>query len=156
MAITNQQILQRLQTSKDRMEMAVILTELAERAEKNPMMQDFLRKVRLRPPFDRFEYRKPGNRKGFWARKPYWREHPTVPQLQAKLELSETANSLYGERGTVERPDGTRIARVPHLVGEQMRGKKFASEEEQAERKRQKTIERIAQAVATFRIIYNS
>lgn len=148
MAINNQQMLQRLQTSRDTMEIAELLTEFAERAEHNVMLQEFLRKVRLRPPFDRFEYRKPGNRKGFWARKPYWREHPTVLQLEARLELSETAYSLYGESGTVERPDGTRIARVPHLVGEQMRGKKFASEDELAERKRQRTIERIAQAVA--------
>lgn len=148
MAITNQQMVQRMQTSKDTIEMAEILTEFAERAEHNVMLQESLRKIRLRPPFDRFEYRKPGNRKGFWARKPYWREHPTVPQLEARLELSETAYSLYGERGAVERPDGTRIARVPHLVGEQMRGMKFVSEDERAERKRQRIIERIAQAVA--------
>lgn len=129
------------------MEIAEILTEFAERAEYDSMLQKMLKKVKLRPPFDVLEYVKPINKKGFWRRKPHWREHPSIQQAEARLELSETAYSLYGERGVVERSDGTRIPRESYLVGESMRGRKFVSEEAQAERRRLEIIERIAQAV---------
>lgn len=146
MALANQQLLKKIQTLEDKMEIAAILVELANRAENNPMLQEMLKKIKLHPPFDVLEYIKPRNRKGFWARKPYWREHPTMPQLQARLEFSELSYSLYGLKGTVERQnsDHTRIPYNSYLVGELMRGKKFVSEEKLAARRRQKILERIA------------
>ena len=140
-------LFKKLQTSKNRVEIAAVLVELAERAERNPLLQEMLSKIELRPPFDIFEYIKPKNRKGYFARKPYWREHPTLPQLMAKLEFSEMNYSLFGERGLVERNDGTYIARVPYLVGEMMKGRTFVGEDELIERKRQKMIDRIVQVV---------
>lgn len=143
MPLTNQQLLKQTQTLEDRIEIAAVLVELANHAENNPRLQEILKKIKLRPPFNVLEYIKPRNRRGYWARKPYWREHPTIPQLQARLELSNISYSLYRLKGTVERPDSTRIPRDSYLVGELMRGKKFVSEEEIAQRRRQKSIERI-------------
>ncbi len=144
MPLTNLQLLKQVQTLKERIEIASILVELANRAENNPRLQEILRKIKLRPPFSVLEYIKPRNRRGYWARKPYWREHPTISQLQARLEFSEISYSLYGLKGTVKMSDRTRIPRDSYLVGELMRGKKFVSEEEIAQRRRQKSVERIA------------
>lgn len=146
--VDTEYLLKRLRTSVDRMEVAAILVELADRAERNPVLQERLKKMQLRPPFNVMEYVKPYNKKGFWRRIPFWREHPTEAQLKAKLELSEIAYSLFGEKGTVERPDGTQIPRLTQSVGERMRGMNFLSEEEQAERQRQKSVARIVEAVA--------
>lgn len=139
-------LLRKLVNTADRMGTAAILVELAERAEKNPLLQELLSKTQLPPPFHVFEYRKPSGKKGYWARIPYTREHPSEGELLARLTFSEVASSLYGTRGIVERSDGTRIARVPHLVGETMRGMEIVSSEEKAERQKQRAVERIAQA----------
>lgn len=144
MPLTNQQLLKQVQTLEDRIEIAAVLVELANHAENNPRLQEILKKIKLRPPFNVLEYIKPRNRRGYWARKPYWREHPTIPQLEARLELSNISYSLYRLKGTVERPDCTHIPRNSYLVGELMRGTKFVSEEEIAQRRRQKSVERIA------------
>lgn len=141
-------LLKQVQAPKDRMEVARVLVELAENAENNPMLQEILRKIKLPPPYDVLEYRKPENRKGFWARIPYTREHPSEGELKSRLAFSEIAYSMYGTKGTVERPDGTRIARLNYLQGEIMRGMKVVSEDEKAERQRQKVLERIVGAVA--------
>ena len=141
-------LLKQVQAPKDRMEIARVLVELAENAENNPMLQETLRKTKLPPPYDVLEYRKPANKKGFWARIPYTREHPSEGQLETRLVFSEIAYSLFGTKGAVERPDGTRIARLNHLQGEVMRGMKVVSEDEKAERQKQRAMERIVEAVA--------
>ena len=141
-------LLKQVQVPKDRMEIARVLVDLAENAENNPMLQETLRKTKLPPPYDVLEYRKPANKKGFWARIPYTREHPSEGQLETRLVFSEIAYSLFGTKGAVERPDGTRIARLNHLQGEVMRGMKVVSEDEKAERQKRKAMERIVEAVA--------
>lgn len=138
-------LLRRLVNSRDRTETAAILVELADRAERNPLLQEILGKMQLPPPFHIFEYRKASGKKGYWARIPYTREHPSAGELEARLTFSEIAYSLYGTRGTVERSDGTRIGLVNHLQGEIMRGMEIVSDEEKVERQKQKAIERIAQ-----------
>ena len=141
-------LLKQVQAPKDRMEVARVLVELAENAENNPMLQETLKKIKLPPPYDIMEYRKPGNRKGFWARIPYTREHPSEGELETRLAFSKVAYSLFGTNGTVERPDGTRIARLNYLQGEIMRGMKVVSDAKKTERNRQKVMERIVEAVA--------
>lgn len=141
-------LLKRVQAPKDRMEIAGVLVELAENAENNPMLQEVLRKIKLPPPFNVLEYRKPANKKGYWARIPHGREHPSEGELETRLIFSEIAHSLFGTKGTVKRPDGTRIGRLNHLQGELMRGMKVMSQDEKAERDRRKTVDRITQAVA--------
>lgn len=141
-------LLRQAQAPKDRMEIARVLVELAENAENNPMLQETLRKIKLPPPYDVLEYRKRENSKGFWARIPYTREHPSEGEVETRLTFSEIAYSLFGTKGTVERPDGTRIARLNQLQGEIMRGMKFVSEDEKTEKLRRKVMERITQAVA--------
>lgn len=141
-------LLKQVQAPKDRMEVARVLVELAENAERNPMLQEILRKIKLPPPYDVMEYRKPGNRKGFWARIPYTREHPSEGELETRLAFSEVAYSMFGTKGTVERPDGTRIARLNYLQGEIMRGMNVVSDDQKAEKQRQKVMERIVEAVA--------
>lgn len=143
MAITTKQLYRQIQNSNDRMEVARILVELADRAEHNVMLREILRKTVLPPPFNVFEYIKPNNRRGYWARKPYWREYPTKAQLQVRLQFSKISYSLFGTKGTFERPDGTRIGRVNQLAGDLMRSRKIVSKEEREERKKQKAIERI-------------
>lgn len=138
-------LLRMLANPVDRMETAAALVELAERAEKTPLLQEILGKIQLPPPFHIFEYRKPSGKTGYWARIPYTREHPSASQLEARLTFSMISNSLYGTKGTVERQDGTRIATVPHLVGKIMSGMEIVSEEERAERQKQRAVERIAQ-----------
>jgi len=141
-------LLKQVQTPKDRMEFARVLVDLAENAENNPMLQETLRKIKFPPPYDVLEYRKRGNSKGFWARIPYTREHPSRGELETRLTFSEIAYSLYGTKGNVERSDGTRIARLNHLQGEIMRGMEVVSEVEKAEKQKQKAMDRIVEAVA--------
>ncbi|MDO9356502.1 MAG: hypothetical protein Q7T55_22585 [Solirubrobacteraceae bacterium] len=141
-------MLKQVQAPKDRMEIARVLVELAENAENNPMLQETLRKIKLPPPYDVLEYRKRENSKGFWARLPHTREHPSEGQLETRLAFSEIAYSLFGTKGAVEIPDGTRIARLNYLQGEIMRGMKAVSEDERAEKQKQKAMDRIVEAVA--------
>ena len=141
-------LLKQVQAPKDRMEIARVLVELAENAENNPMLQETLRKIKFPPPYDVMEYRKRENSKGFWARIPHTREHPSKEELETRLTFSEVAYSLFGTKGAVERSDGTRIARLNQLQGEIMRGMKFVSEDEKAEKRRRKVMERIVEAVA--------
>lgn len=143
MAITTNQLLRWVQTSKDKMKVAEILIQLAGRAENNTMLQQQLKRITLPPPFDMLEYMKHSNRKGYWRRKPYWQEHPTVNQLEARLRFSEINYALYGIKGAVERQDGTRIGRLNQLVGDLMQGKKIVSTEELANRKRWKILNQI-------------
>ncbi len=127
--------------------MAAILVELAACAERNPTLQDILRKIDLPVPYNILKYTSPGGRrKGYWGRIPYTRDFPSINQVQARLEFSKINYTLFGTKGTVERPDGTRIGLVNHLAGELMRSRKIVSEGEKADRQRQKAIERIAQA----------
>ena len=142
------QLLRHVQAPKDRIEIARVLVELAENAENNPPLQELLRKTKLPPPFDILEYRKPSNRKGFWARKPYTREHPSENELETRIAFAETAYSLFGIKGAVERHDGTRIGRLNYLQGELMRGMNIVSEEKKVANQRQKTVERIIETVA--------
>jgi len=141
-------LLKQVQAPKDRMEIARVLVELAENAENNPMLQETLRKIKLPPPYDVLEYRKRGNSKGYWARIPYTREHPSEGELETRLAFSEIAYSLFGTKGVVERPDGTRIARLNYLQGEIMGGMMVVSEDEKAERQKRKAMERIFESVA--------
>lgn len=146
MSITTYQLLRRVQTSKDRRIVAETLVELAQRAENDTMLRQILRKVTLPPPFDTLEYIKPSNRKGYWAKKPYWREHPTVNQREARLRFSRINYYLYGIKGTIVRPDGTRISQVNALAGELMKDAgKIESNGEREARKKRELIERIAQ-----------
>lgn len=142
------QLIRQVQAPKDRMEMARLLVELAENAENSPRLQELLRNTKLPPPFDILEYRKPENRKGFWARIPYTREHPSAGELETRLAFSEIAYSLFGIKGTVERHDGTRIGRLNYLQGNIMRGMKAGSEETTKAKQKQKTVERIIETVA--------
>jgi len=143
MPVTTQQLLQVIQTSENKIKVAESLVELAERAENNHMLQQLLRRITPPPPFNSLEYIKPGNRKGCWAKKPYWREHPTEAQLEARLRFSEVNYFLYGTKGTVQRPDGTQTGLVNHLAGQLMRSKKTLNEKKLAERKKQKIIEKM-------------
>ncbi|SNQ60765.1 hypothetical protein [Candidatus Methanoperedens nitratireducens] len=144
MAITNQLLLKQLKTQIGRVEIATLLVELAERAEHNVMLQQILRSIELPPPFGTFEYIKHSNRKGYWRKKPWHREYPTEAQLEARLQFSTINYNLFGIKGTLSRVDGTCIGLVNKLAGDFMRGRKLISKEELEERKKQKTIERIA------------
>jgi hypothetical protein len=144
-----QQLFNRLQSAQDRIEVAAILVELAERAERNVILQEALKKVELPPPYNILKYTSPspgGRKKGYWGRVPYTHDFPSINQVQARLEFSKINYSLFGTKGTVERPDGTRIGRVNFIAGELMRSRRVVSEEEKADRQRQKAIERIAQS----------
>ena len=147
MALNNQQLLKQAQVSEDRETIAKGMVELAVRAEESPFLQEMLRKVKLRPPFDIFEYVKPYNRKGYWRRIRANREHPSIAEAKFRLAASIINTDLYGTKGVVERTDGTRIPLKDYLAGEMLRGRKFTSEEEKAEREKQDVIERIARRV---------
>lgn len=139
------QLFNRLQTAQDRVEVATILVDLATRAERNTALQDVLRKIKLPSPYDVLEYTRPSSRgkKGYWGRIPRWRQYPSIAQAQARLTFSEINFSLFGTKGTVERPDGTRIGLVNFIAGEQMRSRKIVSEGEMNDRTRQRMIERL-------------
>jgi hypothetical protein len=51
---------------------------------------------------------------------------------------------MFGTNGVVTRPDGTQITRVAHSLGEKFRGVRYSTEEEMAERKRLRVVERMA------------
>jgi len=125
-----------------RVDAAAALVALADEAERSPWLQEYLRRAALPPPFHIFEYVKPANRHGYWARKPFWREHPTPAQVHARLRFSKINYLLYGTEGTVERQDGTRISRISHLAGELMRGK-IVTDVEKEERRKLRSIERL-------------
>lgn len=121
----------------DRLTVASMMVELADRAEKNIFLQELLRKIKMPQPFDTFEYKR-GNvrRKGHWARRAYTRDFPTPAQLKARIQVAELSHELSGTKGNVERNNDTKIARINYIVGEEMRGKKFVSDEETAEQKK--------------------
>lgn len=142
-----QESLERLKTSDDRYVIAMAMLDLADRAERAPLLQEILRKIELKPPFDIFEYVKCCNRKGFWRRSPINPEHPTIAQAEFQLEASIINASLFGIKGVVDRLDGTRIPLAIHLAGERLRGRKFTSDEAKEERTREKAIERMVRTV---------
>lgn len=132
--------------SQDRIAIASAMVELAERAEKNELLQKALKKIELPPPFDIFGYRKgESGRRGGWYKKPNWMYERSPAQLYQQWKLSAIAYRLWGQKGNVVREDGTRIATINHMIGEELRGVKVISDVEKHERNRQRTIERIAQ-----------
>lgn len=143
-----EQILVQIQASKDKNETAVLMIELAEHAERNPMLQETLRKIKLKPPFDIFEYVKCYNKKGFWRRTRPNREFPSVAEAEFRLEASKINAGLFGTKGVVDMLDGTRIPLRDYIAGEMMRGRKFISDEARDERERNKTIDRIVRTIS--------
>ena len=137
-AASTEYLLNRLsRLQDDRLTIASMMVELADRAEINPFLQELLRKIKMPQPFDSFEYKR-GNirRKGHWARRAYTREFPTPAQLEARIQVAELSHSLSGTKGNVERDNDTKIARINYIVGEELRGKKLVSDDEREERKK--------------------
>jgi hypothetical protein len=137
-AVSTEYLFNRLSNFKDdRLTTAAMMIELAERAERNVMLQELLRKLRMPEPFDIFEYKR-GNkhRKGHWARRAYTREFPTPAQAEARLQMAELTHALFGTKGNMERDNDTTIARINYIVGEELRGKKIVSDEVKEERKK--------------------
>ena len=137
-AASTEYLLNRLsRLQDDRLTIASMMVELADRAERNAFLQELLRKIKMPQPFDSFEYKR-GNirRKGHWARRAYTREFPTPAQLEARIQVAELSHSLSGTKGNVERDNDTKIARINYIVGEELRGKKLVSDDEREERKK--------------------
>lgn len=141
-AVSTEYLLNRLSRFKDdRLTTAAMMIELAERAERNLLLQELLRKIEMPTPYDIFEYKR-GNptRKGHWAIRAYTREFPTPAQAEARLQMAELSHALTGTKGNVDRDNDTRIARINYIVGEELRGKIIVSDEEKEERKKQRRI----------------
>ncbi len=137
-AVSTEYLLNRLSRFKDdRLTVASIMVELADRAERNVFLQELLRKIKMPQPFDIFEYKR-GNlrKKGHWARRAYTRDFPTPAQLEARIRISELSQLLSGTKGNVERNNDTKIARLNYIVGEELRGKRFVSDEDKEEKKK--------------------
>jgi hypothetical protein len=148
-AVSTEYLLNRLSRFQDdRLTIAAIMVELADRAERNAFLQELLRKIRMPKPFDTFEYKR-GNphRKGHWAKRAYTRDFPTPAQLEARIHVAELSHSLFGTKGNMERDNDTRIARINYIVGEELRGKKIVSDEEKEE---QKKLSRIVEISGMF------
>lgn len=143
------QLLRMLQASiHNRVMIAIILVELADRAERDPLLQEELHMIIPPPPLDNLEYVRPHIQrtytKGYWRRVRYNLEMPTIPWAESMLALSEHAYSLFGTKGVITRPDGTQINRVVHALGEKFRGVRYVTDEELVERKRRRAVERMA------------
>lgn len=133
----------------NRVMIAIILVELADRAERDQMLQEMLHKIIPPPPLEKLEYVRPHEfrgtyTKGYWRRVRYTLDMPTIPMAEHRLAVSKLAYSLFGTKGTVERPDSTQITQVAHSVGEKFRGIRYTTDEEMAERKRRRAVERMA------------
>lgn len=138
-AVSTEYLFNRLSRFKDdRLTTAAMMIELAERAERNVLLAELLRKINMPPPFDIFEYKR-GNptRKGHWAIRAYTREFPTPAQAEARLRVAELSHALTGTKGNVDRDNDTRIARINSIVGDQMRGMKFISDEDKEEKRKE-------------------
>lgn len=136
--VSTEYLLNRLsRLQDDRLTIASIMVELADRAEINPFLQELLRKIKMPQPLDTFEYKR-GNlrRKGHWARRAYTRDFPTPAQLEARVQVAELSHELSGTKGNVERNNDTKIARINYIVGEELRGKKYVNNEDTEERKK--------------------
>jgi hypothetical protein len=134
--VSTEYLLKRLsRLQDDRLTIASIMVELADRAERNIFLQELLRKLKMPQPFDTFEYKR-GNvrKKGHWSRRAYTRDFPTPAQLEARIQMSELSHELSGIKGNVERNNDTKIARLNYIVGEELRGKRFVSDEEKEEK----------------------
>jgi hypothetical protein len=143
-SVSTEYLLNRLsRLQDDRLTIASIMVELADRAERNIFLQELLRKIKMPQPFDTFEYKR-GNerRKGHWARRAYTRDFPTPAQLEARIRVAEISHELSGTKGNVERNNDTKIARINYIVGEKLRGKRFVSN---AEKEEQKKLSRIVE-----------
>ena len=141
----------------NRVMIAIILIELADRAERDPLLQEMLHMIKPPPPMDDFEYVrphiKPGNLKkrsahvaGYWRRVQPNYVFPTIPQAEHRLAVSKYGYSLFKTKGVKVLPDGRQISRVVHSIGEKFRGVRYTTEEERAEKKRRRTVERMAGA----------
>lgn len=133
----------------NRVMIAVILVELADRAERDPLLQEELHMKIPPPPLDNLEYVRPHEfrgsyTKGYWRRVRYTLEMPTMPMAEHRLAVSKHQYSLFGTKGIVERQDGTQIPRTSHALGEMFRGVRYVTDEEIAERKRRRAVERMA------------
>ncbi len=133
----------------NRVMIAVILVELADRAERDPLLQEELHMVIPPPPLDNLEYVRPyeyrgSYTKGYWRRVRYTLDMPTISMAEHRLAVSKQAYSMFGTNGVFTRPDGTQITRVAHPLGEKFRGVRYSTEEEIAERKRRRAVERMA------------
>lgn len=144
-------LFQMLQASvHNRVMIAIILVELADRAERDPLLQEELYMTIPPPPLDNLEYVRPHEFKGGSYTKGYWRrvrhtlDMPTIPMAEHRLAVSNLSYSLFGTKGIVERPDGTRIPLPAHALGEMFRGVRYTSDEELVERKRRRAVERMA------------
>lgn len=128
---------------------AVILVELADRAERDQMLQEILHKIIPPHPLDNLEYVRPHEfkgtyTKGYWRRVRYTLDMPTISMAEHRLAISKQAYSMFGIKGTVERQDGTQITRVAHIISEKFRGVRYMTEEKLAERKKRRVVERMA------------
>ena len=133
----------------NRVMIAVILVELADRAERDPSLQEDMHMIIPPPPLDNLEYVRPHDfrgtyTKGYWRRVRYTLDMPTIPMAEHRLAVSKQAYSLFGTKGTVDRQDGTQITRVAHTLGERFRGVRYMSDQDLAERKRRRAVERMA------------
>lgn len=145
------QLFRMLQASAhNRVMIAVILVELADRAERDQMLQEMLHKIIPPHPLDNLEYVRPHDfrgesyTKGYWRRVRYTLDMPTIPMAEHRLAVSKLSYSLFGRKGIVERLDGTQITRVAHTIGERFRGIRYTTDEEITERKRRRAVERMA------------
>lgn len=139
---------ERFKAEEDRRIIAKAMLELAERAERSPLLQEMLKKTKLRPPFDIFGYVKCYNRKGYWCRSPNNLKYPTIAQAEFRLEASKVSTTLFGIKGVVDCLDGTRIPLRDIIMGDMLRGRKITSDEAKEERERNKTIDRIARTIS--------
>lgn len=144
-------LFQMLQASvHNRVMIAIILVELADRAERDPLLQEELHMIIPPHPLDNLEYVRPHDfrgesyTKGYWRRVRYTLEMPTIPMAEHRFAVSKFSYSMFGTKGVVERPDGTQINRVVHALGETFRGVRYVTDEEIADRKRCRAVERMA------------
>jgi len=143
-------LFQMLQASvHNRVMIAIILVELADRAERDPLLQEELYMTIPPPPLDNLEYVRPHDfkgsyTKGYWRRVRYTLDMPTMPMAEHRFAVSKFSYSMFGTKGVVERPDGTQIPLPAHALGETFRGVRYMTDEEIADRKRRRAVERMA------------
>jgi len=120
-------------------EIARKLIAFKDRAENNPVMQNYLRISNL--PGDIEHVRGSHRQRGYFRRKAGTRDAPTLSQALHRLRFSQVATNNYGETGTTLLPDGRVVSNSALLLGDEIRGS--------PEDKKQEEIEKLSRKLGT-------
>ncbi len=103
------------------MDIANRLEHLREKADKDPLIRNYLKIINKPEGIEYVSPEKSGRRTGYFRKRPCTRECPTLKQALHRLKFSSTAAETYGSTGTVLIEDDRRISLSAKLLGDKLK-----------------------------------